>query len=93
MAGFITAVKMLFQKGYIEVLIAVVGLFVGAYFVFSPLEFIAMIGRKAGLCGLATVIWYVARLVRLGSVEWTAPWDKVYALTLLIAYALIVALG
>jgi len=32
-------------------------------------------------------------LVRLGSVEWTAPWDKVYALTLLIAYALIVALG
>jgi hypothetical protein len=93
MDSLVTAVKKVFQKGYIEIVIAAVGLFIGAYFVFSPLEFIAMIGRKAGLCGLVTVVWYIARLVRIGTVEWTAPWDKVYALTLLIAYALIVALG
>jgi hypothetical protein len=91
--SLVTAIKKLFQKGYVEIVLAVVGLFIGLYFVFSPFEFIAMIGRKAGLCGLATAVWYVIRLTRLGSIEWKDPWDKVYALVLLLAYALIIALG
>ena len=93
MEKFINAVKKQFQKGYVEIVLAVVGLFVGLYFVFSPFEFIAMIGRKAGLCGLATAVWYVTRLMRIGTIEWKDPWDKVYALVLLLAYALIIALG
>jgi hypothetical protein len=93
MNGLIAAVKKQFQKGYVEIVLAVVGLFVGLYFVFSPFEFIAMVGRKAGLCGLATAMWYVVRLIRLGSVEWKDPWDKVYALVLLLVYGLIIALG
>jgi hypothetical protein len=91
--SLVTAIKKQFQKGYVEVILAVIGLFIGLYFVFSPFEFVAMIGRKAGLCGLATVIWYVVRLTRLGSVEWEDPWDKVYALVLLLVYGLIIALG
>jgi hypothetical protein len=94
MNDLITAVKKQFQKGYVEVILAVVGLFVGLYFVFNPFEFIAMIGRKAGLCGLATAVWYVNRRVRIGEIDWSKdPWDKVYALVLLMAYALIIALG
>ena len=93
MKGLISAVKKQFQKGYVEIVLAIVGLFVGLYFVFSPSEFIAMVGRKAGLCGLATAMWYVVRLIRLGSVEWKDPWDKVYALVLLLVYGLIIALG
>jgi len=93
MEKFVTAVKKQFQKGYMEVVLAVIGLFVGLYFVFSPFEFVAMIGRKAGLCGLATAVWYVTRLMRIGTIEWKDPWDKVYALVLLLAYALIIALG
>jgi len=91
--GLLNAIKKQFQKGYVELVLAVVGLFVGLYFVFSPFEFIAMVGRKAGLCGLATAVWYITRLIRLGSIEWKDPWDKVYALVLLLAYALIIALG
>ena len=93
MEKLMNAIKRQFQKGYIEVVLAVIGLFVGLYFVFSPFEFIAMIGRKAGLCGLATAVWYVNRLIRIGTIEWKDPWDKVYALVLLLAYALIIALG
>jgi hypothetical protein len=91
--SLVTAIKKLFQKGYVEIILAVIGLFIGLYFVFSPYEFIAMIGRKAGLCGLATAVWYVTRLIRIGTIEWEDPWDKVYALVLLLAYALIIALG
>jgi hypothetical protein len=40
----IIAIKRQFQKGYLEVILAVIGLFVGLYFVFSPYEFIAMVG-------------------------------------------------
>jgi hypothetical protein len=93
MDRLMAAIKKQFQKGYVEVVLAVVGLFVGLYFVFSPFEFVAMVGRKAGLCGLATAMWYVVRLIRLGSVEWKDPWDKVYALVLLLVYGLIIALG
>jgi hypothetical protein len=90
----VTAIKKLFQKGYVEVILAVIGLFIGLYFVFNPFEFVAMIGRKAGLCGLATAMWYVVRLTRLGTIDWSKDhWDKVYALVLLLAYALIIALG
>jgi hypothetical protein len=52
-----------------------------------------MVGRKAGLCGLATAVWYIVRLTRLGTIEWNDPWDKVYALVLLLVYGLIIALG
>jgi len=90
----IEAIKRQFQKGYVEIVLVVVGLFVGLYFVFSPFEFIAMVGRKAGLCGLATVVWYVTRIVRVGEIDWSKdPWDKVYALILLLVYGLIIALG
>jgi len=92
--SLISAVKKLFQKGYVEVILAVIGLFIGLYFVFNPSEFVAMIGRKAGLCGLATAVWYVVRLTKLGTIDWGKdPWDKVYALVLLLVYGLIVALG
>jgi membrane associated rhomboid family serine protease len=93
MEKLIVAIRRQFQKGYLEVILAVIGLFVGLYFVFSPYEFIAMVGRKAGLCGLVTAVWYVIRLMRLGTIEWKDPWDKVYALVLLLAYALIIAFG
>jgi len=94
MRKFMTAIKRQFQKGYVEVVLVVVGLFVGLYFVFSPFEFIAMVGRKAGLCGLATAVWYVTRIVRIGEIDWSKdPWDKVYALVLLLVYGLIIALG
>jgi len=93
MDRLMTAIKKQFQKGYVEVVLAVVGLCIGLYFVFNPFEFIAMVGRKAGLCGLATAMWYVVRVIRIGSVEWKDPWDKVYALVLLLVYGLIIALG
>jgi hypothetical protein len=93
MGRLIVAIRRQFQKGYTEVILTVVGLLVGLYFVFSPYEFIAMVGRKAGLCGLATAVWYIVRLTRLGTIEWKDPWDKVYALVLLLVYGLIIALG
>jgi hypothetical protein len=94
MDRLMTAIKKQFEKGYAEVVLAVVGLFMGLYFVFNPFEFIAMVGRKAGLCGLATAMWYVVRLIRLGEIDWSKePWDKVYALVLLLVYGLIIALG
>jgi hypothetical protein len=92
--GLLKAIKKQFQKGYVEVVLAVIGLFVGIYFVFNPFEFVGMIGRKAGLCGLATMVWYVTRIVRIGEIDWSRdPWDKVYALVLLLVYGLIIALG
>ena len=94
MSKLMTAIRKQFQKGYVEVVLAVVGLCIGLYFVFSPFEFMAMIGRKAGLCGLATVMWYVVRVIRVGEIDWSKePWDKVYALMLLLVYGLIIALG
>lgn len=83
------------KRSYLELVLAVVGIVIGCMFVFDWREFVAMIGRKVGLCGLLTFVWYMVRLVRVGRINWAEreEWRKIYALVLLLAYAIVIALG
>jgi len=83
------------KRSWLELILAVVGIVVGYMFVFDSKEFVAMIGRKAGLCGLLTFIWYIVRRARIGMINWSEKeeWRKIYALVLLLAYAIVIALG
>ena len=87
----LTAIK----RSYLELILVVVGIIVGYIFVFDQKEFIAMLGRKVGLCGLLTFVWYAVRRVRIGMINWNEKeeWRKIYALILLLAYAIVIALG
>ena len=87
----LTAIK----RSYLEFILAIVGIVVGYIFVFDQKEFIAMLGRKVGLCGLLTFVWYAVRRARIGMINWNEKeeWRKIYALILLLAYAIVIALG
>ena len=87
----LTAIK----RSYLEFILAIVGIVVGYIFVFDQKEFIAMLGRKVGLCGLLTFVWYAIRRARIGMINWNEKeeWRKIYALILLLAYAIVIALG
>ena len=87
--------KAAIKKSYLELILAIIGIVVGCVFVFDWREFIAMIGRKIGLCGLLTLTWYMVRRARVGKINWneSEDWRKIYALFLLIAYAIVIALG
>ena len=83
------------KRSYLELILAIVGIVIGYIFVFDQKEFIAMLGRKVGLCGLLTLVWYAIRRARIGMINWNEKeeWRKIYALVLLIAYAIVIALG
>jgi len=83
------------RRSYLEIILATVGIIIGYIFVFDQKEFIAMLGRKVGLCGLLTFVWYAIRRARIGMINWNEKeeWRKIYALVLLIAYAIVIALG
>jgi len=83
------------RRSYLEIILAIVGIIIGYIFVFDQKEFIAMLGRKVGLCGLLTFVWYAVRRVRIGMINWNEKeeWRKIYALVLLLAYAIVIALG
>jgi len=83
------------RRSYLEIILATVGIIIGYIFVFDQKEFIAMLGRKVGLCGLLTFVWYAIRRTRIGMINWNEKeeWRKIYALVLLIAYAIVIALG
>ena len=83
------------KRSWLELILAVAGIMVGYMFVFDSKEFVAMLGRKVGLCGLLTFVWYIVRRVRVGRIDWSEKeeWRKIYALVLLLAYAIVIALG
>jgi len=83
------------RKSYLELILAVIGIVIGCLFVFDWREFVAMLGRKVGLCGLLTFVWYAIRRARIGMINWNEKeeWRKIYALVLLIAFAIVIALG
>ncbi|RKX64087.1 MAG: hypothetical protein DRP34_00225 [Thermodesulfobacteriota bacterium] len=83
------------RRSWFELVLAIVGIIIGYIFVFDQKEFIAMLGRKVGLCGLLTFVWYAIRRARIGMINWNekGEWRKIYALVLLIAYAIVIALG
>ena len=83
------------KRSWLELVLAIVGIAIGCLFVFDQKEFIAMLGRKVGLCGLLTFVWYMVRRTRIGTINWNEKeeWRKIYALVLLIAYAIVIALG
>jgi len=87
--------KTVIKRSYLELVLAIIGIVVGYIFVFNQSEFIAMLGRKVGLCGLLTITWYSVRRARVGRINWSEneDWRKIYALVLLIAYATVIALG
>jgi len=83
------------RRSWLELVLAIVGIVIGYIFVFDSREFIAMLGRKVGLCGLLTFVWYAVRRARIGMINWSEreEWRKIYALVLLLAYAIVIALG
>ena len=72
--------KTVIKRSYLELVLAIAGIVIGYVFVFNQSEFIAMLGRKVGLCGLLTITWYGVRRARVGKINWNEneDWRKIY---------------
>jgi len=76
-----------------EILLGLVMFIVAISFVFDPYAFVSMVGRKLFLASFGLVFYYIVRYVKVGAIEWTDEWRKIYAITLLVYVGLVFALG
>ncbi|MEM1673231.1 MAG: hypothetical protein QXT86_14370 [Archaeoglobaceae archaeon] len=76
-----------------EILLGLGMLVIAISFVFDPYSFVSMVGRKLFLASFGLVFYYIVRYVKVGAIEWTGEWRKIYAIALLIYTGLVFAFG
>ena len=76
---------------WFEIVIAVFTIWVALAFVFDTGALVSAIARKTAIWGAGLVLYYVARYLKVGKIEWSAPYDKIYSLAILLYTALIFA--
>jgi hypothetical protein len=77
----------------IDVVLAIVFLFVAFAYVYDQPTLLSAIARKVALASAGLVYYYITRVLKVGFIEWRDPYDKIYAIALLIYIGLVFALG
>ncbi len=77
----------------VDILLAVVFLFLAFLFVYDQPTLLSAIARKAGLASEGLVYYYTTRFIKVGVVDWRDPYDKIYAIAILIYVGIVFALG
>ena len=85
--------KRLLRYYQIDILLAVVFLIIAFVFVYDQPTLLSAIARKISLASAGLVYYYVSRYAKIGVVDWEHPYDKLYAISILIYIGLIFALG
>jgi len=85
--------KRLLRYYQIDIFLAVVFLIIAFVFVYDQPTLLSAIARKVGLASAGLVYYYVTRYIKVGIIDWEHPYDKIYAISILIYIGLIFALG
>ncbi len=77
----------------IDIALAVVFMLVAFAFVYDQPTLLSAIARKVALASAGLVYYYITRVFKVGFIDWRDPYDKVYAIALLVYVGLVFALG
>jgi hypothetical protein len=77
----------------IDVVLAIVFMLVAFAYVYDQPTLLSAIARKVALASAGLVYYYITRVLKVGFIEWRDPYDKIYAITLLIYIGFVFALG
>jgi hypothetical protein len=85
--------KRILKHYSIDVVLAIAFTFIAFAYVYDQPTLLSMLGRKVALASAGLVYYYITRVLKVGFIEWRDPYDKIYAITLLLYIALVFALG
>jgi len=85
--------RRLLKYYHVDILFAIVFLFIAILFVYDQSVLLSAIARKVGLASAGLVYYYITRYIKIGVVEWRDPFDKLYSLFLLLYIGLVFAFG
>jgi len=89
----IELLKRILKHYGIDLLLAVVFLFIAFKYVYDQPALLSALARKVALASAGLVYYYITRVAKVGFVEWRDPYDKIYTIALLAYIGLIFALG
>ncbi len=85
--------KRLMRYYWLDILLAVVFMTIAIKFAIDEEALISAIARKTALASAGLVYYYITRVLKIGYVYWSDPYDKVYAVALLFYVGLVFAFG
>jgi heme/copper-type cytochrome/quinol oxidase subunit 4 len=77
----------------IDLILAIVFTIIAFMFVYDNSALLSAMARKIALASIGLVYYYITRFIKLGHIEWSEPYDKIYSLTLLIYMAIVISFG
>ena len=89
----IELLKRILKHYSVDVALAVVFTLVAFIYVYDQPTLLSAIARKVALASVGLVYYYITRVAKVGFVEWEHPYEKIYAITLLLYIGLVFALG
>jgi hypothetical protein len=85
--------KRILKHYSVDLALAVVFMLVAFAYVYDQPTLLSAIARKVALASAGLVYYYITRVAKIGFVEWEHPYEKIYAIALLIYIGLVFALG
>lgn len=83
----------IFRYYGLEIVLAIAMLYIALSFSMLSQELISALARKVFLWSAGLVAYYVARLIKIGIVEWNDEDKKLYAIAILLYTALVFSFG
>ncbi len=85
--------KRILKHYSIDIALAIVFMIVAFAYVYDQPTLLSAIARKIALASAGLVYYYITRVLKVGFIEWRDPYDKIYAIALLLYIGLVFALG
>ena len=84
-----------FIKRYgLDVIMAIVGTVIVISISMVSMENLAVMARKMATFGIWSVVWYISRVLKIGTIDWQdKDWRHIYAMVYMVSTAIIFALG
>ena len=77
----------------VDLALAIVFLLIAFAYAYDQPTLLSAIARKVALASAGLVYYYITRVAKIGFVEWEHPYEKIYAIALLIYIGFVFALG
>jgi hypothetical protein len=82
-----------FKHYGVDIILAVVFTVIAFIYVYDQPTLLSAIARKVALASAGLVYYYITRVFKVGFIEWSDPYDKIYSIALLLYIGLVFALG
>ncbi len=86
-------IKRVLRYYSMEILLATVMLYIALSFSQLSEELVSALARKTFLWSAGLVAYYIARIIKVGTVEWNDEWQKIYSVAILLYTGLVFAFG